>query len=173
MRIRLQAIVLTAAVLLVSSLVPAAAGQAASPSPAVRQIPGLTAKDAYPNGCVDCHIVSKDADGRIGALMATWTSAVPAALTEKARASSVDASKIKGKHPAVANVKANIPQTCIAACHKPGSTTAPPFARLMHVIHLTGGSGNRFLTANQGECMHCHKLDQKTGTWKTASSAEK
>lgn len=43
----------------------------------------------------------------------------------------------------------------------------------MHVIHLVGGNGNRFLTANQGECTHCHKLNQKTGTWKTASSAEK
>lgn len=110
---------------------------------------------------------------RISALMATWTSEVPVALTEKARAASVDASKIKGKHPAMANVKANVPQTCLVGCHKPGSTIAPPFAQLMHVIHLVGGTGNRFLTANQGECTHCHKLDQKTGAWKVASSREK
>jgi len=173
MKVRLQSIVLTAGVFLVSPLVPAAVGQAASQAPAIRQIPGLTSKDAYPNGCVDCHVVGKGADMRISALMATWTSAVPVALTEKARAASVDASKIKGKHPAMANVKANVPQTCLAGCHKPGSTIAPPFARLMHVIHLVGGNGNRFLTANQGECTHCHKLDQKTGTWKAASSAEK
>ena len=74
---------------------------------------------------------------------------------------------------AMANVKANVPQTCLTGCHKPGSTIAPPFAQLMHVIHLVGGNSNRFLTANQGECTHCHKLNQKTGTWKAASSAEK
>jgi hypothetical protein len=173
MKVRLQSI-LTAAGLLVSPLVPAAVGQAASQAPAIRQIPGLTSKDAYPNGCVDCHVAGKDGgDMRISALMATWTKAVPMALIEKARAASVDASKIKGKHPAMANVKANVPQTCLTGCHKPGSTIAPPFAQLMHVIHLVGGNSNRFLTANQGECTHCHKLNQKTGTWKAASSAEK
>ena len=173
MKVRLQSIVLIAGVLLFSPLVPAALGQAASQAPAIRQIPGLTSKDAYPNGCVDCHVVDKDADMRISTLMKTWTSAVPVALSEKARAASVDPSKIKGKHPAMANVKANIPQTCLAGCHKPGSTIAPPFAQLMHVIHLVGGNSNRFLTAKQGECTHCHKLNQKTGTWKSASSAEK
>ena len=170
MKVRLHSILLTAGVLLVSPLVPAAAAQ----TPAVRQIPGLTSRDAYPNGCIDCHVVGKDADMRISALMATWTSAVPVPLAEKARASSVDASKIKGKHPAAtATMKSNVPQTCVAGCHKPGSTIAPPFGQLMHVIHLVGGAGNRFMTANQGECTHCHKLDQKTGTWKVASSAEK
>lgn len=173
MKVRLQSIVLTAGVLLLSPLVPTAVGQTASQAPAIRQIPGLTSKDAYPNGCVDCHVVGKDGDMRISALIKTWTSAVPVALAEKARAASVDPSKIKGKHPAMANVKANIPQTCLAGCHKPGSTTAPPFAQLMHVIHLVGSNSNRFLTANQGECTHCHKLNQKTGTWKAASSGEK
>ena len=173
MKVRLHSIVLTAGILVLSPLVLEAAGQAASQASATREIPGLTSKDAYPNGCVDCHVAGKDADMRISTLMATWTKAVPAALAEKARAASVDASKIKGKHPAMANVKANIPQTCLAGCHKPGSTIAPPFARLMHVIHLVGGNKNRFVTTNQGECTHCHKLDQKTGTWKAASSAEK
>ena len=82
---------------------------------------------------------------------------MPVALSEKARAASVDPSKIKGKHPAIANVKANVPPTCLTGCHKPGSR----------------GNSNRFLTANQGERTHCHKLNQKTGTWKAASSAEK
>ena len=111
---------------------------------------------------------------RLSALQAKWTSAVPAALVEKARASSIDPSRIKGKHlPMVSNAKANLPQSCLGACHKRGSTIAPPFAQLMHMIHLTGGSQNRFLTAYQGECTHCHKLDQKTGAWKMASGAEK
>ena len=174
MKARIRSLALTAGALFVAAVATAGAGQtpAASQAPAIRQIPGITAKDAYPNGCVDCHIAGKDADMRMSALMATWTSAVPAALTAKARAVSADAAKIKGKHPAMANVKANVPQACLG-CHKRGSTIAPPFAQLMHVIHLTGGNQNRFLSANQGECTHCHKLDQKTGAWKMPSGAEK
>ena len=130
----------------------APAGQTPAASPG----PGVTAKDAYPNGCVDCHVAGKDGDMRMSALMAKWTTAVPAALVAKAKAASVDASKIKG-----------------GTCHKKGSTIAPPFATLMHTIHLLGGSQNRFMTANQGACAHCHKLDQKTGAWKIASGPEK
>jgi hypothetical protein len=157
------------------ALTAAAASQtpAALQGAAVRQIPGLTAKDAFPNGCVDCHIDGKNGNLRMSALMAAWTKAVPAPLADKARASSVTASRIKGKHPPMANVKANIPQTCLAGCHKKGSTIAPPFAQLMHTVHLAGGSQNRYLTAYQGECMHCHKLDQKTGTWKMPTGPEK
>lgn len=159
--------------------VAALAAAAASPTPAasqgsaVRQIPGLTAKDVYPNGCVDCHIDGKNGNIRMSALMATWTTAVPTALLDKAKASSVTASKVKGKHPPMANVKANIPQTCLTGCHKKGSTIAPPFAQLMHAVHLVGGAKNQYLAAFQGECMHCHKLDQKTGAWKVASGPEK
>lgn len=153
----------------------AAPGQAPATvqQPSARAIPGITAKDAYPNGCVDCHVAAKDGDARLSVLLAKWTTAVPAALADKAKAASADASKIKGKHLAMTNVKANVPQTCLASCHKKGSVIAPPFAQLMHLIHLTGSAQNRFLTVNQGECTYCHKLDQKTGTWKIATGAEK
>ena len=163
------------ALVFAAALTTAVAGQtpAASQAPAIRQIPGITAKDVYPNGCVDCHVAGKDGDMRMSALMTKWTSAVPAALLKKSKAASVDPSRIKGKHPPVSNVKANVPQTCLGGCHKKGSTIAPPFAQLMHAIHLGGGRQNRFLTAHQGECTHCHKLDQKTGAWKMASGAEK
>jgi len=60
----------------------------------------------------------------------------------------------------------------MAACHKQGSTIAPPFGRLLHLIHFTG-SGNTYLTVGQGECTHCHKLDEKTGVWRVASGDEK
>jgi hypothetical protein len=172
---RMSSIALTAGVLVATILAGVVVGQAptASTVPAVRQIPGITAKDAYPNGCVDCHVAAKDGDMRLSVLLAKWTTAAPTALVEKAKAASADASKIKGKHLAIANAKANIPQTCLAACHKKGSVIAPPFAQLMHLIHLTGGAQNRFLAVNQGECTYCHKLDQKTGTWKVASGPEK
>jgi hypothetical protein len=156
-----------------SATAPAAGPHAALQGTAVRQIPGITTKDPYPNGCVDCHVAQKDGDMRMSTLMAKWISAPSPALVEKARAASAVPARIKGKHLPVTNVKANVPQTCLAACHKKGSTIAPPFAKLMHTIHLVGGGQNRFMTANRGECTHCHKLDQKTGTWKVASGPEK
>lgn len=165
----------TVTLMFVAALAAAVTSQtpAASQGSAVRQIPGLTAKDLYPNGCVDCHVDGKHGNLRMSTLMASWTTAVPAALVEKAKATSVTASKVKGKHPPMANVKTNIPQTCLAGCHKKGSAIAPPFAQLMHAVHLVGGAKNQYLAAFQGECMHCHKLNQKTGAWKTASGPEK
>jgi hypothetical protein len=147
----------------------------ASAQSTVRQIPGVTTKDAYPNGCVDCHVAGKTGDMRISVLMAKYADAVPAALIAKAKASSPAAlaSRIKGKHMPVPNVKANVPQSCMSACHKKGSTVAPPFAQLLHTIHLQGGAQNAFLTTHQGECTHCHKLESNTGLWKIASAAEK
>jgi hypothetical protein len=142
-------------------------------TPAVRQIPGLTAKDPYPNGCVDCHVATKDGDMRLSTMMAAWTKAVPEPLLAKARAASSDPAKVKGKHLPMPNVKANTPQTCLAGCHKKGSVIAPPFAHLMHIIHLVGGADNRFIAQNQGECTYCHKLDQKTGTWRVGTGPEK
>ena len=133
----------------------------------------ISAKDAYPNGCVDCHVAGAGGDMRMSALMAKWTSAASPALVEKSKAASADPAKIKGKHPPMPNVKANVPQTCLVACHKKGSTIAPPFAQLMHTIHLVGGSQNRFLTANRGDCTHCHKMDPKTGGWRIPSGPEK
>jgi hypothetical protein len=97
---------------------------------------------------------------------------VPPALIEKAKAASPAPAKIVGKHPPVPNAKANIPQACMAVCHKKGSTIAPPFAQLLHVIHLVGAA-NQFLTVNEGECTHCHKLDAKTGAWKLPGGTEK
>jgi hypothetical protein len=162
-------------ILLIAGLPMAATGAspAASHGPVIPQATAVAAKDAYPNGCVDCHVAGKEGDMRISALLAKWTIAPSPALVEKARSASTDPAKIKGKHPSMANVKTNVPQTCLAACHKKGSTIAPPFAQLMHTIHLVGGLQNRFMSVNKGECTHCHKLDQKTGAWKMASGPEK
>lgn len=147
----------------------------ASAQTSVGQIPGITTKDAYPNGCVDCHVAGKTGDMRISVLMAKYVTAVPPALTDKAKASSPAAlaSRIKGKHMPVPNAKTNVPQSCMSACHKKGSAMAPAFAQLMHTIHLQGDAKNAYLTTHQGECTYCHKLDPKTGAWRIASGAEK
>jgi hypothetical protein len=132
-----------------------------------------TTKDAFPNGCISCHTsTSKDGDTRMSALMMKWTVAVDPPLMARARASATVPEKVKGKHPPVAKAGANIPQGCLSACHKKGSMIAPAFAMLMHNVHLTGAQ-NRFVALFQGECTHCHKLDQKTGALTMPSGAEK
>ena len=139
----------------------------------VRQIPGITAKDAFPNGCVDCHTsTAKGGDSRISTLMAKWSTAVHPQLLAKAKAAATDPAKVKGKHPPVPKPVAKVPQSCLTACHKKGSTLAPGFATLMHTVHLTGDK-NQFMALHQGECTHCHKLDMKTGAWRLPSGAEK
>ena len=143
------------------------------PPPPVRAIPGLTAEDPHPRACVDCHVVMKDfnMDVRISTLMDKWTQGVEPKLLAAAKAAAPDSAKIKGKHPGAKAALKNIPGGCLA-CHGKSSKTAPPFARLMHAIHLVGGDQNLFMGYYQGDCTHCHKLDAQTGNWSVPSAAE-
>jgi len=157
---------------------PFAAVAAASVALALAQPPGAwaeqgaQAKDAFPNGCVDCHTsTSKGGDTRLSTPLKQWMTAVEPALLDKTKASVTDPSKVKGKHPAVPKAAAALPQSCMT-CHRRGSTVAPPFATLMHTVHLTG-AGNQFVAQFQGQCTHCHKMDAKTGAWRIPSGAEK
>jgi len=132
-----------------------------------------TGKDTFPNGCVDCHTsTAKGGDARLSVLLSKWNTAVEPSLLAKSRAAAADPAKIKGKHPTLPSSGANLPQGCLTTCHKKSSVIAPPFTVLMHSIHLTG-TPNQFLSAYQGECTHCHKLDVKTGAWTMPSGAEK
>jgi hypothetical protein len=145
------------------------------PPPPMRAIPGLTAEDPHPHACVDCHIVMKEPkemDTRISTLMAQWNEGqVEPALLEKAKAAAADPAKITGKHPKVTGALKDIPKGCLM-CHGKDSKTAPPFARMIHLVHLTGAEQNPYLSYFQGDCTHCHKLDQKTGAWSMPSASE-
>ena len=94
-----------------------------------------------------------------GPLLVHARAAAPAGLT------------LAGKHPAVPSALADIPAACMR-CHGKASTTAPPFARLVHLVHLQGGEHSHFMTMFQGECTHCHKLDPASGGWRIASGPE-
>jgi len=143
------------------------------PPPPVRAIPGLTAEDPHPNACVDCHVLMKefDMDVRISTLMGQWTKGVEPKLLAVAKAAAPDPAKITGKHPAATGALKNIPGGCIV-CHGKTSKSAPPFARLMHMIHLVGGEKNLYMGYYQGDCTHCHKLDLTTGSWSLPSAPE-
>ncbi len=151
------------------------ASPGASPEPPpVRKIPAITAPDEFPRACVDCHVdrPEKKTDERLSTLIAQWNKAVDPALLAKARASAPKGMALKGRHPKVGTALGSVPARCMK-CHTATSKTAPPFARLIHRIHLVGGDKNHFLTQFQGECTHCHKLNIETGGWSVPSGAEK
>jgi cytochrome c553 len=142
--------------------------------PPVRKIPGLTIEDKFPNGCVDCHINMPNIkqDERISTLMSKWNKKVETELLSKAQAAAGAGVTLKGMHPSARESLKDIPAACIT-CHDKKNGTAPPLAALLHVIHLTGGDDNHFLTIFQGECTYCHKMNVATGAWAVPSGPEK
>ena len=137
-------------------------------------VPAAAAADPYANGCVDCHVVYKDKglDERLSVALKAWSAGkIEPGLLAKAKASAPAGLTLKGKHPAAEDSLEDIPGACLD-CHSSGSKKAPPFSRLIHLVHLTGAK-NTFVTMFKGDCTHCHKLDSKTGEWSLPSGPEK
>jgi hypothetical protein len=160
----------------VLTLIPVGPGQIRAqqpPAPEVRAIPGITAPDSFPQGCVSCHIVLPDGtDVRLSTLMRRLVAGADSAQLAKAQAAAPAGLTLKGKHPDASRALANVPAGCLT-CHGETATIAPPFARLLHLIHLTGGEANHFLSMFQGQCTYCHKLDAATGAWSLPSGPER
>jgi len=134
----------------------------------------LAAGDPFPKGCVSCHTVdkAKGADHRLSVALAQWTAGkIDAGLLAQSKASAPAGVALKGKHPAAEDSLDDIPNACLD-CHDSGSKKAPPFSQLLHLVHLTGGTNNVFVTTFKGDCTHCHKLDAKTGAWSMPSGPE-
>lgn len=131
-----------------------------------RAIPGINAKDAYPGGCVDCHVKEK----RLSVQLSSWNGNVDAKTLAAMQAFVPKGMTLKGKHPTVATK--DIPASCLK-CHTATSKGIAPFAPLLHGIHLAKGDGSEFVKQFQGECTHCHKLNKTNGTWSLPSGAEK
>lgn len=91
-------------------------------------------KDAYPNGCVSCHVKGADGDHRLAA----------------------DLTQLK--HPSLSMVK-NVPADCLK-CHR---SRKPAFGPLIHVAHFGKGAGSIFNQKFGGNCAHCHTMNAKTG----------
>ncbi len=143
------------------------------PAHAVRPVPGLNAPDEFPEACVGCHVERSmlGVDSRLSTAMKGWAEKVDPDLVAKVQGTLPEGTTLRGKHPSVTRALSDVPAACIR-CHKI-NPKAPPFPAMMHVIHLTGGDENRFLTRFQGQCTHCHKLDAKTGVWTVPSGPEK
>lgn len=169
--------VLPSVLFLVSSMMACPArgqeGSQAPQLPPARNIPGITVEDPYPNACVDCHINYPEMamDTRFSTLIKAWAEQVNPNLLAKAQASAPEGLVLAGQHPDVTSFVTDIPSGCLS-CHAEDSVMAPPFGKMMHRIHLTGGEENHFLTIFQGECTFCHKLDAASGSWAIPSAAE-
>ena len=136
---------------------------------------GNTAVDPYPNGCVSCHVLdkAKGVDHRLSVPLQAWTAGkIEPGLLAQSKASAPAGLTLKGKHPAAEDSLEDIPGACLD-CHDSGSKKAPPFSRLLHLVHLSGGVNNTYVTKFKSDCMHCHKLDTKTGEWSMPSGPEK
>ena len=138
-----------------------------------RAIPGIVVVDNFPNACVDCHVNYTDMklDLRLTSLMKQLSRQVDSSLLAKAQAAAPTGMTLEGKHPDILDSADKVPEDCLL-CHYRETTMAPPFSRLMHLLHLTGGEDNLFMTLFQGECTHCHKLDMNTGQWTVPSGKE-
>lgn len=143
-------------------------------TPPPRNIPGITTGDTFPSGCINCHLnfVDRKMDTRISTSLVKWMEKVDPKLLEKAQAASSKGVVLVGKHPSATESLDDIPLACIE-CHSNMSQNAPSFSQMVHLIHLTGGQENHYLTLFQGECTHCHKFNPDTGKWFIPSGGEK
>jgi hypothetical protein len=136
---------------------------------------GRAAVDPYPTGCVSCHMLDKSTgvDERLSVKMKAWTAGkIEPGLLAKSKESAPAGLTLKGKHPAAEDSLEDIPGACLD-CHSADSKKAPPFAQLLHLVHLTGGTTNAYVTKFKSDCMNCHKLNTKTGEWTMPSGPEK
>jgi cytochrome c553 len=103
--------------------------------------------------------------------MTGWFTKADPEVVKKAQGAAPSGITLKGVHPQASDAWKNIPSACIS-CHRT-KPNAPRFDNVIHLIHLTGGDSNYFLTAYQGECTNCHKLNTTTGEWNVPSNPEK
>lgn len=161
-------------VLVLSVLGPLPGGKAyATENTSVRKIPGLNAQDPFPRGCVDCHVYlpAEKRDVRLSTLLKNMTENAKPGLLARLTKLAPEGRPLQGRHPEVSSNKLNIPADCVS-CHGENATDAPPFAGMMHLIHLAGNEDNHYLSIFQGECGFCHKFDPEAGTWTVPSNPE-
>lgn len=129
----------------------------------VPAIPGITAEDDTPNGCVNCHRERPDInrDFRLSTYIEEWaTEGAPEEVLELAAAAWPETS-LSGQHPNVAGMVAaqEIPDICLM-CH--GHDSDKPLERVVHLLHFSGGAENHFITGYGGFCTRCHTVDLDT-----------
>lgn len=138
-----------------------------------RDIPGVTSADMFPHACVSCHknYPEQKMDVRLSTILKEWNDKIPPEILAKFQAAAPEGVTLKGKHPFKMDNQANVPEVC-EKCHGKSMKSALPMDQIMHLIHLGGGKESKFVQMFQGDCTHCHKLDQKTWTWHVGNGKE-
>jgi mono/diheme cytochrome c family protein len=152
--------------------------------PVPESIPGITAADPAPNGCVDCHTSDKAGEklAKITVLLDEWNkngapAQVKAAAQLALKSVGGDPTKITGKHPVAGapykgqNIPGEPGKVCLL-CHKAGAvgvSNAPPLDALLYLLKygdfdgkdkfVTPAKKNEFVTKFGGWCTACHALD--------------
>ena len=101
-------------------------------------LPGINVEDKYPNGCVDCHANTADADYRLN----------------------TELKNLEG-HPDITAIVKTVPKDC-SMCHKPG-VPAGALTGITHVDHYQEPGENVFVQQYEGSCLACHAIDTGTG----------
>lgn len=161
------ALISSLCVMLISSLVAA--------EPPLPEIPGITVADAFPGGCVDCHVERPEErmDVRISTQMKQWHERVDAKVLERVRPIAANTAELSGQHPQLpAQSYDDIPASC-RECHADFPKGVLPLGAMVHALHLTGGRENHFLTIFGGQCTHCHKYNADIGMWFIPSGPER
>ena len=143
--------------------------------PTLPNIPGITTRDMFPGGCVDCHRNRPEIkrDFRISTYIRDWTQAVDPKVRNRVQAIAPKGVKLSGKHPPMAAESfRDVPKSC-NPCHANPQAKIPQMGPMLHALHLMGGTANHFLTLYKGECALCHKFDSKTASWRIPSLPER
>ena len=102
------------------------------------KLSGVTVKDEYPNGCVDCHTQSGENNYRLN----------------------TELKNLNG-HPDITKITKTVPKDC-AMCHTP-KLPAGSLNLITHKSHYQNPSKNSFISDYQGDCLACHSLNLSTG----------
>lgn len=158
-------------------------------STATTLIPGITAADSTPRGCVDCHrppSASSD-DTRLSTRIINWSQAGASDEMMTAARAAWPSSRLTGQHPYGSEMLSlpnctschpgrtpEQPTTCLF-CHD--ETTERPLGPLVHTIHYSlnpevSGTAPEFLTVYGGFCTLCHAHEETTGHMRLKRGAE-
>jgi len=167
-------LLIAAGLLLLAVTVSPAAGDDSAAATSMGQEPSSAVSDPFPNACVDCHLSfpERGLDVRLSKILEAYREeASPKARLAAQRVASPHL-RLQGRHPDVTGSMESIPEACLT-CHGQNEPTAPPFAQLIHVLHLVGGEENHYVTEFQGDCRNCHKLDAAAGRLVVPSAGER
>ena len=101
-------------------------------------LPGINAKDDYPQGCVNCHTGAGGGQPLVNVLV-----------------------KAIKNHADISMITKSVPDGCVI-CHKKGGPSAP-ITQVTHKQHYENPGQSKFIANFGGACLSCHSLDVKSG----------